>query len=177
CLALDFKRAVFAGSLGLDELDPYVLLYRRLEGCLLNLNDQPRIALMRRCLYPKINRPLSRPLPAQRESWQRQLLQRLCATWDWDERLLLNLDNRPQWKLRQVNEELRLLAAGLVKSYRSLQQFARAQLASHPLSQRDLAILGRRLRAVFARAPGKIETLNPGIAPNLTEGQVTVQQV
>lgn len=177
CLALDFKRAVFAGSLDLDELDPYVLLYRRLEGYLLNLNDQPRIALMRRCLYLKINRPLSRPVTAQRKSWQRQLLQRLCATWDWDERLLLNLDNRPQWKLRQVNEELRLLAAGLVKSYRSLQQFARAQLASHPLSQRDLAILGRRLRVVFARAPGKIETLNPGIAPNLTEGHLTVQQV
>lgn len=177
CLALDFKRAVFAGSLDLDELDPYVLLYRRLEQYLNNLNDQPRIALMRRCLYLKINRPLSRPVTQQRKSWQRQLLQRLCATWDWDERLLLNLDNRAQWKLRQVDEELRLLAACLIKSYRSLQQFARAQLASHPLSQRDLAILGRRLRVVFARAPDKIETLNPGIAPSLTESHLTLQQL
>src|SRR5690606_39441167 len=82
-----------------------------------------------------------------------------------------------QWKLRQVDEELRLLAACLIKSYRSLQQFARAQLASDPLSQRDLAILGRRLRVVFARAHDKIETLNPGIAPSLTESHLTLQQL
>ncbi len=176
-LALDFKRAVFTGDLDLDELDPYVLLYQRLERYLLNLNDQPRLALMRRCLYLKINRPLSRPVIPQRKSWQRQLLHRLCATWNWDERLLHSLDNRQQWKLRQVEGELRLLTASLIKSYRSLQDFARAQLATHPLSRRDLAILGRRLRAVFSHAPDKIETLNPGIAPSLRESHLTLRQL
>jgi adenylate cyclase class 1 len=177
CLALQFKRAVFAGSLDLDELDPYLLLYRRLEDYLGSLGDQPRLALMRRCLYLKINRPLSRPTRNLRKSWQRQLLERLSAPWGWDERLLQRLDNRPHWKLRQVDGELRLLAAALIKSYRYLQQFARTQLASHPLSRRDLTILGRRLRVVFARGGRKIETLNPGIAPNLWESHLTLQHL
>ncbi|MFU1925497.1 class I adenylate cyclase, partial [Klebsiella pneumoniae] len=31
CVALRFKEQVFAGQLDLDELDPYVLVYRHLE--------------------------------------------------------------------------------------------------------------------------------------------------
>jgi adenylate cyclase class 1 len=41
CLSLDYKQAVFANQLDLDELDPYVMVYRRIERYLLQ-RGEPR---------------------------------------------------------------------------------------------------------------------------------------
>ncbi|HCJ28128.1 MAG TPA: adenylate cyclase, partial [Pseudomonas sp.] len=77
CLSLDFKQAVYANRLELDELDPYIVAYRRIEAYLAGRGDLERLALLRRCLYLKINKPLSRPPAGRSKSWQRRLLERL----------------------------------------------------------------------------------------------------
>ena len=177
CLALAFKRDVLAGASDLDALDPYIRLYQRLESHLLGRDDPARLELVRRCLYLKIDRPLSRPVSAQGRTWQRQLLQQLCASWGWGESQVTLLDSRPRWKLRQVEGELRLLVAALVRSYVSLKQFAEQRQVLSPLSERDMRVLGRRLNVLFARGVAKIDSVNPGIAPNLAEPNLTLRQL
>ena len=177
CLALEFKRDVLAGETDLDELDPYIRLYRRLESYLRNRGDEARLELVRRCLYLKIDRQLSRPMSPLGRTWQRQLLQQLCAGWGWGERRLVLLDSRPRWKLRQVEGELRLLVASLLKSYLSLKQFAEQRQALSPMSERDMLVLGRRLRVLFARSSAKIDTVNPGIASSLAEPNLTLRRL
>lgn len=177
CLALQFKRDVLAGVTDLDALDPYIRLYQRLETYLLSQDDAARLELVRRCLYLKVDRQLSRPMSALGRTWQRQLLQQLCAGWGWDERRLMLLDSRPRWKLRQVEGELRLLVAALLKSYVSLRHFAERQQALSPMSERDMLVLGRRLRVLFARTTAKIDTVNPGIASNLAEPNLTLRRL
>lgn len=174
CLALEFKRDVLAGETDLDELDPYIRLYRRLASYLRGRGDEARLELVRRCLYLKINRPLSRPMGC---TWQRQLLQQLCAGWGWDERRLVLLDSRPRWKLRQVEAERRLLVAALLNSYLSLKQFAEHQQAMNAMSERDMRVLGRRLRVLFARSAAKIDTVNPGIVASLAEPNLTLRRL
>jgi adenylate cyclase class 1 len=50
CLSADYKRAVCAGLEDIDELDPYVMVYRRIE-CHLQAREQPaRLEIVRRCL-------------------------------------------------------------------------------------------------------------------------------
>ncbi|MEZ0199090.1 class I adenylate cyclase, partial [Pseudomonas qingdaonensis] len=68
------------------------------------------------------------------------------------------------------------LVAELNLSYRFLSQFARTQNASSRADQRDLNVLGRRLYAAFERRAGKVEVINPGIAPDLAEGTLTLVQ-
>lgn len=177
CLALQFKRDVLAGVTELDDLDPYIRLYQRLESFLCSRGDEARLELVRRCLYLKSDRPLSRPPSAHGRTWQRQLLQQLCASWGWDERRLALLDSRPRWKLRQVESELRLLVAALLRSYVNLKQFAEQQQALSALSERDMLVLGRRLSVLFARSAAKIDTVNPGIAPNLGEPNLTLRSL
>lgn len=172
CLALRFKRAVYANQLDLNELDPYQVVYRRLEEYLSASNE--RLEMVRRCLYLKINRPLSRPPRNQQKSWQRLLLERLCKEWRWDEQQLRLLDSRSQWKLRQVGAERRMLISELTYSYRFLNKFAADLNISAATSKRDLALLGRRLYAAFERRPGKIEFFNPGIAPDIGEDALTL---
>jgi adenylate cyclase class 1 len=176
CLSLRFKEAVYANRLDLDELDPYMVVYRRLEEYLRGRGEPERLELIRRCLYLKVNKKLSRPPRNRSKSWQRLLLERLTASWNWQQRQLAMLDSRSQWKVRQVLSERRALVNELTYSYRFLSQFARSEQASGTLSSRDLGVLGRRLYAAFERKAGKVEFLNPGIAPDIAEDTLTLVQ-
>ena len=174
CLSLRFKQAVYEGRLELDELDPYIVVYRRLEEYLAERGERERLELIRRCLYLKVGKKLSVPPRQRAKSWQRLLFERLTAEWQWSQRELAMLDSRSQWKVRQVSAERRALVNELTYSYRFLSQFARNEQTAIPLNSRDLGILGRRLYAAFERKAGKIEFINPGIAPDLAEDTLTL---
>src|SRR5471030_1261535 len=173
-LSLRFKRAVFANQMDLDELDPYIVVYRRIEEYLKARNEPERLELVRRALYLKVNRKLS--VGQRSTGWQRRLLERLANEWGWDQRQLALLDSRSQWKVRQVATERRALVNELNYSYRFLTQFARTQQAVSLINKRDLNVLGRRLYAAFERKAGKDEFINPGIAPDLAEDTLTLVQ-
>ncbi|UCJ18049.1 class I adenylate cyclase [Pseudomonas sp. MM211] len=174
CLSLRFKQSVYDGLLDLDELDPYVLIYRRLEEYLKARGEPERLELMRRCLYLKVNKKVSKPPRNRAKSWQRLLLERLTAEWGWGERQLVMLDSRSQWKVRQVSAERRALVNELNYSYRFLSLFARNHAGAAAPDTRELAVLGRRLYAAFERRAGKVEFINPGIAPDLGEDTLTL---
>jgi len=175
CLSLRFKQAVFANRLDLDELDPYMVVYRRIEEYLKARNEPDRLELVRRSLYLKVNRKLTGG-NTRNSSWQRLLLIRLAGEWGWDRRQLTLLDSRSQWKVRQVSAERRALVNELNHSYRFLTQFARTEQAVSLINKRDLNVLGRRLYAAFERKAGKIEFINPGIAPDMAEDTLTLVQ-
>ena len=173
CLSLRFKQAVFANRLDLDELDPYVVVYRRIEEYLIARNEPERLEVVRRALYLKVNRKLTGS-SGRTQSWQRSLLERLAHEWQWDPRQLALLDCRSQWKVRQVDSERRALINELNYSYRFLTQFARNDQTASLINKRDLSVLGRRLYAAFERKAGKVEFINPGIAPDLAEDTLTL---
>ena len=174
CLSLRFKHAVYANQLDLDELDPYVVVYRRIEQYLKAQGDTLRLELVRRSLYLKVNRKLTGALAQRGTQWQRQLLERLAKEWDWDERQLGWLDSRPQWQAEHAIHERRALVHELNYSYRFLTQFARTEQAIGLTNKRDLNVLGRRLHAAFERKAGKVDHINPGIAPNLSQEVLTL---
>ncbi|MCJ8204182.1 class I adenylate cyclase [Pseudomonas sp. RGM2987] len=174
CLSLRFKQAVFANRLDLEELDPYMVVYRRLEEYLNSRGESERLELIRRALYLKVNRKLTGS--ARSSGWQRTLLERLAKEWGWDQRQLALLDSRSQWKVRQVSHERRALVNELTHSYRFLTQFARTEKTVSLINKRDLNVLGRRLYAAFERKADKVEFINPGIAPDLAEDTLTLVQ-
>ncbi|MFJ2365047.1 class I adenylate cyclase [Pseudomonas sp. NPDC087697] len=176
CLSLRFKQAVFANRLDLDELDPYIVVYRRIEEYLTTRGEPERLELVRRALYLKVNRKLTGNSGQRNKSWQRLLLERLAQEWGWDHRQLAMLDSRSQWKVRQVSAERRALVNELNYSYRFLTQFARTEQSVSLINKRDLNVLGRRLYAAFERKADKIEFINPGIAPDLAEDTLTLVQ-
>ncbi|MHC8405149.1 class I adenylate cyclase [Pseudomonas sp. TMB3-21] len=172
CLSLRFKEAVFANQLDLDELDPYIVVYRRIEEYLIARREPERLELVRRALYLKVNRKLTGN--SRTQSWQRSLLERLAHEWNWDARQLALLDSRSQWKVRQVAAERRAVVSELNYSYRFLLAFARSEQTVSLINKRDLNVLGRRLYAAFERKANKVEFINPGIAPDLAEDTLTL---
>lgn len=175
-LALAYKQAVYDGRLDLDDLDPYITAYRAIEGYLAEHADRERLQLARRALYLKINRALSRPPRNRTKSWQRLLAERLTRDWGWDERCFAGLDGRKQWKVRQVLQERRALVNELTYGYRFLSDLSQRLEAASPISGRDLSVLERRLQAAIGRKAGKVEAVNLGISPDMSEGSLTLLQ-
>lgn len=169
CLSLIYKKAVYAGQLNLDELDPYVMLYRKIEHYLLARQEPQRLELIRHCFYFKVNENLSRPVKPADSNWRRDLMQRLVLEWGWDEPYLKQLDNRKRWKVNRVRAERQELVQELNHSYRFLSAFARDNNIEASIKQEDMNLLGRKLYAAFERKGGKIELINPGITQSLVE--------
>lgn len=172
-LAIDFKLAVYQGNSHADQLDPYVLIYQRIENYLRMDDARIRLELARRCFYFKVDRPLSRE---KKSSWQTQLLQSLVDDWGWDKYKLQQLDHRSEWKAPQVVEEHNLLVTELSHSYQLLNDLHK-RLQLNALIRRDeLTILGRKLYAAFERRAGKVNLINPGISSNLQEAELSFVQ-
>src|SRR5690606_4546392 len=176
-LSLTFKRAIYKKQLDIDELDPYVMMYRKLEHYLVARGETKRLDLVRRCFYFKVGKAISKGPTQRTKSWQRELLERMVQQWRWSKPQLLNLDARPRWKVTRVLSEQRELVRELTSSYRFLLEFARRTQVTAVINGQDMTILGRKLYAAFERKAGKVEWVNPGIAPKLAEPALTFCQL
>ncbi|MGQ0657868.1 MAG: class I adenylate cyclase [Chromatiales bacterium] len=176
-LALHYKRAVYEGETDPNAIDPYLLMYRRVEEYLSGRGETSRLNLFRRCFYFKVNQQLSQGASAAEEDWRREVMRELVVSWGWDTGRLALLDAREDWKLPVVMDERRDLIAALTQGYRLVSQFGRERAEEARISQRDLHILGRKLYAAFERKAGKVEILNRGIAPDLVEQRLSLHHV
>ena len=167
-LSARFKQSVHQGLLDVDELDPYIMLYRRLEDWLRNQQAEGRLELVRRSLYLKTGLPLSRAGMVG-DQWRIDMLRRLVAEWQWDEERLKSLDDRQGWRAEEVIGLRRTIVSELTHSYRLLSRMAREQGTDAAISPHDINLLGRKLYAAFQRKAGKVEFINPGLVPSLAE--------
>jgi adenylate cyclase class 1 len=175
-LSMRYKKAIYSGEISLDHLDPYVMLIDKLEDYLKNRGETQRLELVRRCFYFKVNLPLSQPANVKHITWQRELMDALVERWRWNATQISILDARNSWKINRVLKERKILVDELTHSYLFLSDFARKTARLTQISQRDLTILGRKLYGAFERKTGKLEIVNRGIAPNLIETHLTLNE-
>ena len=175
-LALDFKQAIYEGEQDINTLDPYVMLYQKLEKYLLENNEPKRLELIRRCFYFKVGIALSDPTKTSTSKSRIQAIARLSKQWGWDSAELLQLDSRKKWKVQRVLAEMKELVDELKYIYRQLSQFARQNNASSLAGSKDIDLLGRKFYAAFERKAGKIDIINPSIALDLAETHLSFYQ-
>lgn len=174
-LAQEYKNAIHAGDLELDDLDPYVMLYRRIEQYLTAQQESARLELIRRCFYFKVGIPLSRPSKTQ--GWRRTLMLKLVRDWGWQSDYLAYLDEHTSWPVQDIMAERKLLINELTRSYRFLTQFAAEHQSNHLMSQQDLLILSRKLHAAFDRRRGKIDFISFGHEVDLSHEKVRIKEL
>ncbi|MGC8120021.1 class I adenylate cyclase [Marinobacter sp. VGCF2001] len=167
-LSASFKQAIHRGVISADALDPYVLLYQRLEQWLLASGEEHRLPLVRRSLYLKSGLPLSRA-SMEGDAWRVRMLRTLVESWGWNRPELKQLDDRQRWRAEDVIELRRSVVNELTHGYRLLARMAREQGTEAAISANDVNLLGRKLYAAFQRKAGKVELINPGLVSSLAE--------
>lgn len=174
-LCQDYKKLVYTEDPEANQIDPYLMVYRKVESYLLKKKNFDRLELIRRCFYIKVSIKVSTPPQKAAHGWRRELMTELVRQWGWEQDNLLQLDSRKNWKINRVVSERRKLVQELTNSYKFLSGFARQHSSISRISQQDINLLGRKLYAAFERRSGKIEFVNPNIAPNLHEEFLTFQ--
>ncbi len=105
--------------------------------------------------------------------WRREVVSQLVKEWGWDEKRLMMLDNRANWKIDEVRKAHNELLDAMMQSYRNLIRFARRNNLSVSASPQDIGVLTRKLYAAFEALPGKVTPVNPQISPDLSEPNLT----
>ena len=158
-LALQFKRLVHDPATDLTRLDPYLLMYERIEQHLLRRRDQARLHLARVCVLRKAESAGASP-------WQRAEAARLRERWGWDP------DDPPTAPgidvlLREHAEIARQLDAG----HTLLRQWTDAMPARFA-ADRDLQLLEAELAANTMDWPGKVPRLNSSLRRTLADNHL-----
>lgn len=175
-LSLRYKSTVYQGTTDLDALDPYVLLWRKVEDYLQSAGDSERLELCRRCFYSKVHEPLSERPRRIDDTWRRRLLQDIVNGWGWDETVVRRQDSRDEWKIDQILQERQAVSAALTSVYRTLSEFAHRYPSAVAVSAEDASLLGRKLLIGFEHKAGKIEVITQDISRDLSERFVSIQR-
>ena len=173
-LSLRYKSTVYDGTMNLDAVDPYVLLWKKVEDYLQSIGDLERLELCRRCFYSKVSEPLSRPSSSADVIWRRRLLQGIVDQWGWDRFQTQSQDVRDEWKIDRVLKEQKAVTAALTSVYRTLSEFAHQYPIAAEVSARDAKLLGRKLLIAFEQRPGKVEIINQDISHDLSETLLSI---
>ena len=176
-LSIDTKRRFFAHKPDLYGMDAYYLMLEKVTRYLVRIGDHARLDLVRRCFYLKTHEKLSREPGVGSVAWRREALSDMIDKWQWDEKVLAELDDRRNWKVEQVKVVHHALLDALMLSYRNLIQFARRNDITSAISPQDISILARKLYAAFEVLPGKVTLLNPQISPDLHEPDLSFIEV
>ena len=162
-LSLSFKKLIYLNQLHPDELDPYVLMYRRLERYLLTQGNSARLDFIRRCFYTKIGIPLSQFSRENINHWRQQLLRNLVDQWGWGDYQLMELDERNTWPIERVISEQDLLVKELNASYNLLCRLAEQRNSDKAIDEHEFIILGNKLQAWYEYRSNKITILSSAI--------------
>jgi len=157
-LSMMFKESVYKGVNSIDELDPYLMMYKKIEEYLMVRNQHERLELFRQCFYVKIKEPLSHEV--KKKSWRRDLFKQIVLDWGWTHEQFVLMDTQKKWNIDMISQQRNRLMNALTDSYRFLSTFARQHTEVSRVSQTELNVLGRKLYAAFERKAGKIDIFN-----------------
>lgn len=165
------KQALFQGHLDPDRLDPYLLLYQKVEAALLAGGQSDLLELTRRSFLLKIK---STKAPFRSEP--NLGLQNLLRSWGWNEPALTTETPPKTWRIEQLQREWQALTYSLEGSYQRLRKFAMDHGRSNTADNQDLILLGRKLKAALERRPGKIEVIHLTTGTNAGEPELTLDR-
>lgn len=172
-LSQRYKKAIYADKTEIYDIDPYLILYYKLEELLLDADQGKLLELVRKCLYIKVNEKLSTSAHANSQ-WRYNTMQKLTELWNWNNEKFRHMDNTEEWTLEDVSDIRKRIINALITSYRFLSDFAREHNEKISFDKNELNILGRRLFSAFERKNNKIDIINHGLAPNIFEDKISL---
>jgi adenylate cyclase, class 1 len=173
-LSMMFKESVYQGRDSVDELDPYIMMYKKIEEYLMTRNQRERLELFRQCFYVKIKEPLSHDI--KKKSWRRDLFKKIVLDWGWTNEQFVLMDEKKEWQIDMIAHQRNRLMNALTESYRFLSAFARQNTEVSRVSQTELNVLGRKLYAAFERKAGKVDIINRNNETSMSYSKLTIYQ-
>ncbi|MGR9099624.1 MAG: class I adenylate cyclase [Gammaproteobacteria bacterium] len=176
-LCLTLKKSIYAGDFNLDDLDPYLQIYQKIEKYLSSPLHNDRLELARQCLYLKImgasNPTQDSPIKIQRGIF----LQNVAAKWNWPPETFARFVERKNWNILNAAREHKTIMRQLNHCHRMISGFAGEHIEKNDLENEDIKLIGRKLYSFLEKKPGKIELITTRSTIRIKEKELSVLEI
>lgn len=171
------KRAVYDGETDANVLDPYILMYRKVDQYLASRNEAERLDLARQSFYLKANESLSQESAARLSQQRRAILRGLIQNWGWENAKLALLDTRRRRLLLSMIDERKEIVRGLRACYQAIRQFAGEHARSTSYEDQEVVLIGRMLFAALEKKPGKVDIFAVDSDKGVEENEFSLHEI
>ncbi len=173
-LCFDLKQAIYQGTMNIDKLDPYLLIYAKVEHYLQNNQSTQRLNLARQCFYLKIMGSSSHDLDYKSRVFREDYMLSIAKQWHWPEHLLTSFKKQKFWDIKKANEEHIIVRAQLKHCLRMILKLAGQYVEYNYRENQDLKLLSRKLHVFLERKPGKVEIISTRSAVHTQENELSI---
>ncbi|MFZ2406356.1 MAG: class I adenylate cyclase, partial [Methylobacter sp.] len=158
-LCQDIKKAVYQGNYMTTDLDPYLLIYQKVEKYLQQAHSHGRLALARQCFYLKVMGSSDNTMDSQTRATREKYMHYIAEQWNWPASTIDNLKHLRLWNIKKATSEHAVILQQLTHCYRMIMGFARDHVDQNQENSDDLKLIGRKLHSFLEKKPGKIEII------------------
>lgn len=173
-LCSEMKKAVYGGEFSLEDLDPYLLIYQKLENYLGAPANSARLELVRHSLYIKIMGFTGTEQDPQKQLYRTEFIKHIAHRWQWPETLLPEISRQQSWNILKATREHDIILRHLAGCYRMILNFAGQHIHSNLKDNEDLKLIGRKLHSFLDKKPGKIEFITTRSALQTYEPELSL---
>jgi adenylate cyclase class 1 len=158
-LCQDIKKAVYQGDFMMTDLDPYLLIYQKVEKYLQKTHSHDRLALARQSFYLKVMGSSDNSMNPQIRAIKEKYMHYIAKQWDWPTSTIHDVKYLRLWNIKKATSEHAVILQQLTHCYRMIMGFAREHVAQNQENSNDLKLIGRKLHSFLEKKPGKIEII------------------
>lgn len=157
-LCHQIKKKVFAGE-GSALIDPYLLLFERVQEFFQNAKSSKEIDALRVAFYMKTGSLIdSKNLGKDSGDKQQSAYLKLLASWDWSSKQFDDLNTYSTWQMKKKTELGSRINHILMGSYKNISE-KNKKLGDNQglITKKDTHLLGRKLYSFYGKSANKIE--------------------
>ena len=173
-LSFELKSAIYQGTFDVDLLDPYLLIYLKVEKYLLEAGSTQRLNLARQCFYLKIMGATGEDLDYNSRVSKEAYLQTIARQRNWPESLLPALKKQKFWDIKKATQEHIIIRAQLRYCLRMVMSLAGSNGEYNFRENEDLKLISRKLHVFLERKPEKIEIITTRSSVYTKENELSI---
>ncbi|MGZ5043693.1 MAG: class I adenylate cyclase [Methylobacter sp.] len=158
-LCQDIKKSVYQGDYMAIDLDPYLLIYQKVEKYLQKAHSHGRLALARQCFYLKVMGSSNNTIDSRTRAIRETYMQSIAKNQNWPISTIDNFKYQRLWNIKKATSEHTVIVQQLTHCYRMIMGFARDHVDQNQKNSNDLKLIGRKLHSFLEKKPGKIEII------------------
>lgn len=171
-LCHQMKEKVFSGN---PAVDPYLMLYERVEKFFMDTKTAKETDALRVAFYMKVGTPVdSGELDKTPRDYKQSVLMDKLKLWNWSASQLNSLNAYENWQMNRKTAMGKRINNILMTSYESISEKNKTLDPSETLiTKRDTHLLGRKLFSFYRKAPNKVENLFSVVDGHTAEAALT----
>jgi adenylate cyclase class 1 len=165
-LCLEIKQAIYQGNFTTSGLDPYLLIYLKVESYLQQAHSLDRLVLARQNFFLKITDSTDEAMNEETLARRQCILTDVAERCHWPPGALEDMKRRRFWDIKKAVSEHAIILQQLNHCFRMIMGFAGDHVEQYYRDSNDLKLIGRKLSSFLEKKPGKIEIITTRTAVN-----------